>query len=122
MLAPMVLAGDVVDAWRGPLLAGVFGLLSAMVAYWQATRQAAGAARNEARRIDAEAYERAKRGIDEERPVLRAEVTQLRAEVDTERLGSARLRARVVELEDEVARLRRRLIVAGIDEGGPVPG
>lgn len=102
----------------GPVLAGLAAVACAWLAYKQATKVSAASSRVEIQKVDAGAYERA-RGIYESGiKQLEEQLTRLRTQLDEEREVSGRLRTRISDLEDTVARMRRQMVIAGIDFAG----
>lgn len=102
----------------GPVLAGLAAIACAYLAYKQATKVSAASSRVEIQKVDAGAYERA-RGIYESGiKQLEEQLTRLRVQLDEEREVSGRLRTRISDLEDTVAKMRRQMMVAGIDFSG----
>lgn len=113
-MAPSLLAGalravEAADSWRGPVLTGVFALLCSIAAGWWAKRAAETGAANEARRIDREGYDRARAAYEADRATQHEEIRELRTELTA-------ARSRIFALEETVARQRRQLIAAGLDE------
>jgi uncharacterized coiled-coil protein SlyX len=116
--------------WLQTATTVALALGAAYFAYRQATRvarisaaSAAAAAQataaTEAKRIESGAYERAKGLMEAGVAQQAAQMERVERALAAEQQQTERLRGRVVELEDEVARLRRRLIVAGLDETPP---
>jgi ppGpp synthetase/RelA/SpoT-type nucleotidyltranferase len=102
----------------GPVLAGIAAVACAYLAYRQATKVSAQTSRVEIQKVDAGAYERA-RGIYESGiKQLEEQLSHLRKQLDEEREVSGRLRTRVSELEDIVAKMRRQMMIAGMDFQG----
>jgi polyhydroxyalkanoate synthesis regulator phasin len=107
---------------------------AAYFAYRQSTRVARIAAEStaatartvaetEAKRIEADAYQRAQGLVDAQVARQTAEMERNAQQIATQRVEMASqraeaegLRRKVLELQDEVARLRHRLIVAGLDD------
>jgi chromosome segregation ATPase len=110
------------SGYVGSILAFLGAVVAAYLAYRQATAVARTQARAEARKVDAGAYERAKALYESGIQQLEEQVRRLRAEVDSYRGraaiaedASSRLSARVAELELTIARMRRQLILAGVE-------
>lgn len=102
----------------GPVLAALAAVLCSYVTYKQATKVSAEASRVEAKKVDAGAYERARVIYESGIKQLEEQLTHLRTQIDEEREVSGRLRTRVSELEDTVARMRRQMMLAGMEFTG----
>jgi TolA-binding protein len=110
------------SGYVGSILAFLGALGAAYLAYRQATSVARTQAQAEVRKVDAAAYERAKALYESGIQQLEEQVQRLRAEVDSYRGratiaedASSRLNARVAELEITISRMRRQLILAGVE-------
>lgn len=118
-IAVVVAAGEAVTApgWL-PSTAGAFvALIGVYAGYRQSTRVARINARSEAQKVEAGAFERAQASLVADATRRDGELARVESKLAGEEQRSERLRARVIELEDKVARLQRRLIVAGIEDG-----
>jgi hypothetical protein len=122
---PLALGDSALASLWGPVIATVVGLPAVVLAYRQATNARKSAEQIEAKRVDAEAYERAQRLMEKGIQQLEDQVTRLKAEqverdqqfdAQVSRLKSEllerdhevmALRTRVRELEDQVVMLRR---------------
>lgn len=113
----------------GPLITGLVVVITGLITYRQATRALKASTRLENRKVDAEAYERARKfdqevaaGIRAELDRARAELADLRAELRREQKENRELRRQIDQLERTMQRLRDRLTAAGFtvdDAGGP---
>lgn len=106
--SPAVLASsETVNTLLGPFLSGLVGLAG----LWFTTRQARRASKTadqiEARRVDAEAYERAQEFTEFGIEQLRSQLVAMKQDLQEKDTEVRALRVRVRELEDEVAELRR---------------
>lgn len=99
--------------WLLPAASAFVALGSAGLSYRQSTRAATVAGRNEAARVDGEAYDRAKDLYEAGIRQLEQQVERLRTQVNAERQISEGLRIRVGELEHTVRRLRHQLEAMG---------
>jgi chromosome segregation ATPase len=106
-----------VSALWGPLISGAVVLVGGWLTYRQTTKAAAATNRVEAAKVDAAAYERARALYESGIQQLEEQLTRLRTQVNEERDVSNQLRNQVNALEETVARLRRQMILAGIDVG-----
>jgi septal ring factor EnvC (AmiA/AmiB activator) len=104
-----------VSNWLPAVIASILGFSAAYLSYRQSTRASNNRLRVDERRVDAAAYERAKKLYEGGIAQLEKQLAQLREQVNQERQISNHLRRRVNELEDTVAMLRRQLIISGID-------
>lgn len=103
--------------WLPSVIASLLGFLAALLAYRQSTRAVASRNKTEMTRVDGEAYGRAKALYESGIAQLEKQVADLRIQINNERDVSEKLRVRVMELEETVARLRYQLILVGIDSG-----
>jgi hypothetical protein len=101
-------------------IAAIPGSVAAWLAYKQATKVAAAAGAAEVRKVEAGAYERARKLYEAGIEQLEEQVRRMREQLATEQDVSNRLRNQVNELEATVGRLRAQLIRAGIDLGQPI--
>jgi hypothetical protein len=102
----------------GPVLAGFAAVICAYLAYKQATKVSAATSRVEIQKVDAGAYERARLIWESGIKQLEGQLTHLRTQLDEEREVSGRLRTRISDLEDTVARMRRQMMLAGMEFTG----
>ncbi len=102
----------------GSILAALTAVFCAWMAYKQATKTSAEASRVEVQKVDAGAYERARVIYESGIKQLEVQLTNLRQQLDEEREVSGRLRTRISDLEDTVARMRRQMMLAGIEFQG----
>lgn len=100
------------------ILAAIAAVSCSYLAYRQATKVSAEASRVEVQKVDASAYDRARAIYESGIKQLEEQLSHLRKQLDEEREVSGRLRTRVSELEDTVARMRRQMTLAGMDFAG----
>lgn len=113
------------SAWLPAALAAAVSMITGYLTF-RASMTAATATANATVRVktvevDAAAYERARLLYESGITQLEEQIGRLRAQVNEERDSSNRLRDQVGALEETVARLRRQLILAGIDVAMAVP-
>lgn len=126
-MAPLLLAvpvtvvvavGEAVSApgWLPSTVGAFVALVGVYAGYRQSTRVARINARSEAEKVEAGAFERARASMESEAVRRDAELARVGAKLAAEEEKSDRLRVRVLELEERVALMRRRMIVAGIED------
>jgi alpha-L-arabinofuranosidase len=101
--------------WLPAVIASILGFAAAYLSYRQSTRASAAATKVETNRIDAGAYERAKQLYESGIKQLEDQLKRLLEQIQQEREISTALRVQVNALEQTVARMRRQLILAGVD-------
>lgn len=106
---------DMNDSILVAIIAATPGLGAAWLAYRQAVKSAKITTANDTLRIEAEAYERARRIYEAGIAQLESQVKALKAQISEEQDISGKLRLRVSELEETVAQLRFQLMRAGIE-------
>ena len=119
--------------FAGPIITGLVVIITGWLTYRQATKALRASAKAQAasdrlenRKVDAEAYERARKfdqevaaGIRLELDRARAELADLRTELLREQRENRELRRQVDQLERTIERLRDRLAAAGFTEEHP---
>lgn len=105
------------NSWLIPLAVALVAAVPGVLAYRQATKAADATADASRLTIEAGAYERARSLYEAALDQLEKQLTGLQAQLNVERDVSNRLRNQVNALEDTVAKLRRQLILAGVDVG-----
>lgn len=93
----------------------VAAVLGSYLAYKKAVKASEAASRSETLKVEAGAYERARKLYEDGIKQLEDQVARLRREVTDERGVSDSLRKKINELEETVARLRQQLIKAGVE-------
>lgn len=114
----VVAVGEAVSApgWLPSTAGAAVALIGVYAGYRQSTRVARINARSEAQKVEAGAFERARASMESEASRRDGELARVGAKLAAEEEKSDRLRARVLELEERVALMRRRMIVAGIED------
>jgi TolA-binding protein len=115
--------------WLPSLVTALLAFAASYLGYRQATRAARTNAKIEAERVDAAAYERAKglyeagiEQLEEQLSRLREEIESWRGRTTMAEHAAAHLQGRVAELELTIARMRRQLILAGVEPAPPNGG
>jgi len=110
------------SAWTPVVAALIAALIPAFFTYRQSVRastkmlkEAAEQQREEGRKVEAEAYARAKKIYEDGFKLLEEQVAGLRFQLDTERDVSTEMRRRVAKLEESLSRLRQQMLLAGIE-------
>lgn len=101
--------------WLPAVIASLLGFGAAFLAYRQSSRADNAATRVENLRVDAEAYQRAKTLYEAGIRQLEDQLARLQTQLNQERDLSNALRVQINALEDTVAKLRRQLILSGVD-------
>lgn len=116
--AVVVAAGEAVAApgWIPSTIGALVALTGVYAGYRQSTRVASIKARSEAGKVEAGAFERARASLESDAARRDGELARVETKLAAEEEKSDRLRARVLELEERVALMRRRLILAGIQD------
>lgn len=114
-------------SWLPSVIASALAFGAAYLAYRQSTKATAARASVDKTRVDAEAYRVAQGFYSDLLSRLETQVQTLRQQIDREREVADRLRTRVNELEETLAKLRYQLILAGFpdqsrDDGLLPPG
>lgn len=119
-VAVALAAGEAVTApgWIPSTIGALVALAGVYAGYRQSTRVARINARSEAAKVEAGAYERARQSLEADATRRDAELARVEAKLTVEEGRSELLRTRVLSLEEEVSRLRRRLIEAGVGDVG----
>jgi len=119
-VAVVLAAGEAVTApgWIPSTIGALVALAGVYAGYRQSTRVARINARSEAAKVEAGAYERARQSLEADATRRDAELARVEAKLTVEEGRSELLRTRVLSLEEEVSRLRRRLIEAGVGDVG----
>jgi len=97
------------------VVAALPGLVGAYFAYRQSTKASEKAAKTETLKVEAGAYERARRLYEDGIRQLEEQVRRLRDQVKDEQDASTKLRNRIYEMEETIATLRSQLINAGVE-------
>lgn len=108
--------------WLPSIVTALLAFGASYLGYRQATRAARANAKIEAEKVDAQAYGRAKElyeagieQLEEQLKRLRDEINGWRDRTTLAEEAAARLQTRVAELELTIARMRRQLILAGVE-------
>lgn len=97
------------------IVAGLPGLFTSYFVYRSSTKAAEKAARSEMVKVEAGAYERAKKLYEDGIRQLEEQLDRMRRQMAEEQEVSAKLRNQVYELEVTVSMLRRQLVNAGME-------
>lgn len=101
------------------IFAAVVPALGAVAAAWFAYRQSVKVARIshdvDLRKVEAEAYERAKALYESGITQMEEQLARMREQLKEEQGISAALRKQINELESTVSRMRQQIIQAGLD-------
>lgn len=97
------------------LIAALPGIIGSVFAYRQSSRAAEKASKTEAIKVEAGAYERARKLYENGIRQLEEQLDRLKLQLTDEQDVSAKLRKQISELEDTVSVLRQQLINAGIE-------
>jgi septal ring factor EnvC (AmiA/AmiB activator) len=118
-----------IGSWLPSIITAFLAFAASYLGYRQATRAARTNAKIEAEKVDAAAYERAKglyeagiEQLEEQLHRLREEIDAWRGRTTMAEDAAARLQSRVSELELTIARMRRQLILAGVETLPPHGG
>lgn len=117
-LAVALAAGEAVTApgWLPSTVGAIVALAGVYAGYRQSTRVARINARSEAQKVEAGAFERARASLESDAVRRDAELHRVETKLASAEEREEHLRVRVIELEEKVARMRRRLILAGIED------
>lgn len=96
-------------------IASLPGVLASYLAYRGSIKAAEKASRSETAKVEAGAYERARKMYEAGIQQLEEQVARLRQQVRDEQTVSNGLRERINELEEIVSHLRSQIIRAGIE-------
>ena len=97
------------------LIAALPGLCAAYFAYKQSTKAAEATSKNQVLKVEAGAYERARKLYEDGIRQLEEQVQRLRQQLTDERDVSDKMRNRINAMEETIAMLRRQLINAGVE-------
>lgn len=97
------------------VIASVPGIATGLFAYLQSGKASEKAAKSEAMKVEAGAYERARKLYEDGIRQLEEQLDRLKRQLTDEQDVSNKLRRQINDLEDTVSVLRTQLIKAGIE-------